>query len=91
MKESKTPKAVISKHKTSVTKYLHELFISEVRGRSRHKHNRNRVVRNLEERNVRTKGKSPKQGLISSKDLTIQLSLDASSFIMYVYMHDQGL
>ena len=32
-----------------------------------------RVVTNLEERNVGTKGKSPKQGLTSAKDLTIEL------------------
>ena len=40
----------------------------ETRGRSRHKNNA-RVVRNLEERNVGTKGKCPKQGLSSAKDL----------------------
>ena len=40
------------------------------RGRSRHKHNSKRVVRNLEERNVGTKGKSPKQDLSTAKDLT---------------------
>ena len=33
-----------------------------------------RVVRNIEERNVGTKGKNPKQGLTSAKDLTIELS-----------------
>ena len=32
-----------------------------------------RVVRNLEERSVGAKGKSPKQGLTSTKDLTIEL------------------
>ena len=32
-----------------------------------------RIVRNLEERNVGTKGKSPKQGLTSAEDLTIEL------------------
>ena len=42
-------------------------------GRGGHKRNSNRVVRNLEEKNVGTKGKSPKQRLISAKDLTIQL------------------
>ena len=35
--------------------------------------NNARVVRNLEERNVGTKGKSPKQNLASAKDLTIEL------------------
>ena len=33
----------------------------EVRGSSRHRNNSKRVVRNLEERNVGTKGKSLKQ------------------------------
>ena len=46
----------------------------EARGRSRHKRNSNGVVRNLEERNVGTKGKNPKQGLISAKDLPIELT-----------------
>ena len=35
----------------------------ESRGRGRHKRNSNRAVRNLEERNVGTKGKSLKRGL----------------------------
>ena len=35
--------------------------------------NNERVVKNLEERNVRTKGKSPKQDLTSAKDLNIEL------------------
>ena len=50
---------------------MHEVCISkgEARGRNRHKSNSNRVVRNLEERNVGTKGKNPKQDLISAKDL----------------------
>ena len=39
--------------------------------RSRHKSDR--VVRNLEKRNVGTKGKSPKQGLTNTKDLAIEL------------------
>ena len=46
----------------------------EARSRNRHKRNSNRVVRNLEEMNVGTKGKSPKQGLITAKDLPIELS-----------------
>ena len=44
----------------------------EARRRGRQKRS-NIVVRNLEERNVGTKGKCPKQGLISAKDLTVQL------------------
>ena len=32
------------------------------------------LVRNLKETNVGTMGKNPKQGLISAKDLTMQLS-----------------
>ena len=35
--------------------------------------NNARVVRNLEERNMGTKGKSPKQDLSSANDLTIEL------------------
>ena len=34
----------------------------------KHHKNNARVVRNLEERNVGTKGKNPKQGLTSAKD-----------------------
>ena len=46
----------------------------EIRGRSRHRNNSKRVVRNLEERNVGTiRGKSSKQGITSSKDLSIEL------------------
>ena len=44
----------------------------ESRGRNGHKNNA-RVVRNLEERNVGTKRKCPKQDLTSAKDLTIEL------------------
>ena len=43
------------------------------RERKRHKNNV-RIVRNLEERCVGTKRKSPKQDLTSVKDLTIELS-----------------
>ena len=43
------------------------------RGRSRHKSNSERVVRNMEGRNVGTKGKNPKQDLTSAKNLTIEL------------------
>ena len=42
--------------------------------KNRHKNHSNRIVRNMEERNVGTKGKSPKQNLTSAKDLTIELS-----------------
>ena len=42
-------------------------------GRGRHMRGSNKVVRNLEERNVGTKEKNPKHGLISAKDLTMQL------------------
>ena len=57
----------------SHTVYLaHGNSKGEARGRNRHKNNA-RVVRNLEERNVGTKGKSPKQGLISAMDLPIEL------------------
>ena len=43
------------------------------RERNRHKNNSKRVVRNLKERNVSTKGKSPKQGLTCAKHPTIEL------------------
>ena len=46
----------------------------EVRGRSRHENNSERVVRNLKERNVGMKRKTPIQGLTSAQDLTIELS-----------------
>ena len=46
---------------------------SEARGISRHMSNSKRVVRNMEERNVGTKGKSPKRDLTSAKDLPIEL------------------
>ena len=56
----------------SYTVYLeHGNSKGEARGRCRHK--RNSVVRNPEERNVDTKKKSPKEGLISDKDLATQL------------------
>ena len=54
-----------------------------------------RVVRNLEERNVGTKGKSLKHGLINAKDLTIELPEDKSSYIrgtfyaqMFIYTYE---
>ena len=46
----------------------------EAKGRNRHKKNSKRVVRNLEGKNVGTKGKNPKQDLTSAEDLTIELS-----------------
>ena len=53
----------------SHTGYLvYEISKAEARGRSRHKNNSRRIARNLEERSVVTKEKSPKQGLISAKD-----------------------
>ena len=49
----------------SHTVYLaHGNSKGEARARNRHK----RVVRNMEERKVGTKGKSPKQGLTSAED-----------------------
>ena len=46
--------------------------MGEARGRNKRKNNAS-VVRNLEERSVGTKEKSTKQGLISAKNLTIEL------------------
>ena len=43
------------------------------KGRSRHKNNRKRVVKNLREMDEGTKGKSPNQGLNSAEDITIDL------------------
>ena len=51
----------------------HGISKGEARGRSRHKRNSNRVVRNPEEGYVGMKGKNPKQDLNSAKDLTIEL------------------
>ena len=45
----------------------------EAKRRSRHKNNIG-VVRNLDEKNVSTKGKSLKQGPTRAEDLTIKLS-----------------
>ena len=45
----------------------------EERGKNRHKNNSKRVVRNLKERNVGTKGKSPTQVLTSAENLTMEL------------------
>ena len=46
--------------------------MNKARGRTRRKNNSNRVVRNLEEINAATIGKSPKQDLTSAKDLTTE-------------------
>ena len=46
---------------------------NETSGRSRHQNNRRRVVRNLEEQNVGTREKSPRQGLTSAEALIIML------------------
>ena len=48
----------------------------EARERSRRKNNSKRVARNM---NVGTKGKYPKQGLTSDKDLIIQLPEERES------------
>ena len=45
----------------------------KARERSRHKNNSKRVVKNMDERKVVTKGKSLKQDLTSAADLTIEL------------------
>ena len=54
--------------------------VNKARGRNRHKINSKRVVRvrDMEERDVGTKGKSPKQGLASAENLTIELPEDAT-------------
>ena len=58
----------------SHTGYLaHGNSKDEVRGRNRHEYNSKSTVRNMEERKVDTKGKSPKQGLAIVEDLTIEL------------------
>ena len=46
---------------------------------SRHKNNSKRVVINLEERDVDTKGKSPKQSLTSAEVLNIEISEEHES------------
>ena len=65
-------------HKRAVypshTGYLaHGNSKGEARRRSRHENNSKGGVTDIEERNVGTKGKSPKQGPTSAKDLTIEL------------------
>ena len=55
------------------TVYLaHGKSKGEARGRIRHKNNA-RIVKNLEERNVGAKEKSPKQNITNAKDLSIEL------------------
>ena len=59
----------------SHTGYLtHGNSKGEAIGICRHKDNSKRVIRNIEERNVGTSIKYPKQGLIASDDLTIILT-----------------
>ena len=54
--------------------------MGEARGRSKHENNSYRVVRNMEGITVGTiKVKSPKQGLTSAKDLTIELPEERKS------------
>ena len=62
-------------HEVCIPLSTHRAFEkqSEARRRNKHKNNRKRVVRNLKERNVGTKWKSPKQSLTSARDLTIEL------------------
>ena len=58
----------------SNTGYLaYENSKGDTRGRHRYQTNSKGVVRNMKERYVGTKGNSPKQGLTSAKDLTVQL------------------
>ena len=56
-----------------LTQYTSRMETARVKQEEETDKNNARVVRNLEERNVDTKGKSPKQGLINAKDLTIEL------------------
>ena len=46
--------------------------VNDTGGLSRNKSNRKRVVRNMQGRNVSMKEKSPKEGLTSAEDLTIE-------------------
>ena len=55
------------------TQYTSSMGTSRVKQEEETDKNDVRVARNLEERNVGRKGKSLKQGLISAKDLTIEL------------------
>ena len=51
---------------TQLTSRMVTSRVNEARGRNGNKNNSKRVVRNLEERNVGTNGKSPKQDLTSA-------------------------
>ena len=58
---------------------MHGNSKGKTKGRSRYNNHSNRVVRNMEERNVGTKGKSPKQDLTSPKELTTEISEGSKS------------
>ena len=60
-------------HEVCIPHIMHGNSKGEASVRNRYKNNSKRVVRNLEERNVGMKGKSPKQGLTSTKDLATEL------------------
>ena len=61
-------------HEVCHTVYLaHGNSNGEIRERSRHQTESKIVVRNLEERNVGTKEKSPRQGPTSAIDLLLSL------------------
>ena len=65
----------LSSGRVSHTLYLaHGNIKGEARGRNRHNNNV-RVERNPGEMNAGTNEKSPKHGLTSAKDLTIELAL----------------
>ena len=59
--------------------FTHENSKSEATERCEHKNNNKRVARNLEEMNVSTKGKNPKEGLTSAEDLSIDLPEERES------------
>ena len=56
-----------------LTQYTSRTGTGRVKQEDETDKNNARIVRNVEERNVGTKGKRPKQGLISAKDQTIEL------------------
>ena len=60
------------------TQYTSCMGTARVKQEEETDRNNARVARNLEERNVGTKGKSTKQDLNSTKDLTIEPPRDAS-------------
>ena len=55
-------------HPTQDTSRIGKVRMNEIRG-SKHQNHSNGVVRNMEERNEGTKGKSQKQGITNIKDL----------------------